>query len=71
MILNNDHIVIFQQKKTRTRDFLWVTWNFSLKLLSCGALRDLVPFVQFKRREKHPWTSVTFSNAAGFSLQVY
>ena len=26
------------------------------------ALRDLVPFVQFKKREKHPWRSVTFSN---------
>ena len=26
---------------------------------SCGALRDSVPFVQFKNREKHPWRSVT------------
>ena len=26
-----------------------------------GALRDLVPFVQFKNREKHQWRSVTFS----------
>ena len=26
-----------------------------------GALRDLVPFVQFKKREKHQWRSVTFS----------
>ena len=26
-----------------------------------GALRDFVPFVQFKKREKHPWRSVTFS----------
>ena len=25
------------------------------------ALRDLVPFVQFKKREKHPWRSITFS----------
>ena len=25
----------------------------------CGALRDLVPFVQFKKREKHPWRSIT------------
>ena len=24
-------------------------------------LRDMVPFVQFQKREKHPWTSVTFS----------
>ena len=27
----------------------------------CGALRDLVVFVQFKKREKHPWRSVNFS----------
>ena len=27
----------------------------------CGALRDLVPFVQFKKREKHPWRSANFS----------
>ena len=24
-------------------------------------MRDLVPFVQFKKRKKHPWKSVTFS----------
>ena len=37
-----------------------------------GALRDLVPFVQFKKREKYPWRSVTFSEvAASFSLQLY
>ena len=28
-------------------------------------LRDLVPFVQFKKCEKHPWTSFTFRS---FSL---
>ena len=27
----------------------------------CDALRNLVPFVKFKKREKHPWRSVTFS----------
>ena len=36
----------------------------------CGALFDLVPFVQFKKREKHPWRSVTSSKVAGFSLQL-
>ena len=29
------------------------------------ALHNLVPFVQFKKREKHPWRSVTFSKVAG------
>ena len=30
------------------------------------ALRDLVSFAQFKKREKHPWRSVTFSKVAGW-----
>ena len=37
----------------------------------CGALRGLVPFVQIKKREKHPWRSVNFSKVAGCSLQLY
>ena len=31
----------------------------------CDALRDLVPFVQFKKHENHPWRSVNFSKFAG------
>ena len=31
----------------------------------CDALRDLVPFVKFKKREKHPWRSFTFNKVAG------
>ena len=31
-----------------------------LSVTKCGALRDLVAFVQFKKREKHPWRSVNF-----------
>ena len=31
----------------------------------CGVLRDLVLFVQPKKREKLPWRSVTFSEVAG------
>ena len=27
----------------------------------CNTLHDLAPFVQFKKREKHPWRSVTLS----------
>ena len=33
--------------------------------LDSDVLRDLVPFVQFKKREKHPWRSVTFNKVAG------
>ena len=31
----------------------------------CNALWDLVPFVLFKKREKHPRRSVNFSKVAG------
>ena len=34
----------------------------------CDTLCVLVPFVQFLKSEKHPWGSVIFSNATGFSL---
>ena len=37
----------------------------------CGALRDLVTFVQFKKRENHPWRSVNFSKVAGFMLSCW
>ena len=37
----------------------------------CDVLSDLLPFVQFKKREKHPRRSVNFSKVAGFSLQLY
>ena len=31
-----------------------------------AAFRDLMPCVQFKKRGKHPWRSVTLSKVAGF-----
>ena len=31
-------------------------------------LRGMLPFLQFKKREKHPWKSITFSKV---SLQLY
>ena len=31
----------------------------------CDALGDLVPFAQLKKREKHPWRSVTFGKVVG------
>ena len=34
----------------------------------CDALRDLVPLVQFKKRENHPWRSATFSKVADFKI---
>ena len=32
---------------------------------TCAALRELEPFVQFKKREKYPWRSANFSKVAG------
>ena len=48
--------------KNINKDFDMVL-NTSLTLILTGdALRGFVPFVQFKKREKSPWRSVTFSN---------
>ena len=38
--------------------------------LDRDVLRNLVPFVQFKKRKKHSWRSVTFSKVAR-SLHLY
>ena len=37
----------------------------------CDALGDLIPLAQFKKCEKHLWSSVIFSKVAGFSLYLY
>ena len=42
------------------------TWRNWLKLIICVVLRDLVPFLQSRKHEKHPWRRVTFSKVAGF-----
>ena len=31
---------------------------------ACDKLRDMAPFAQFKKREKHPWTHVTLLKPA-------
>ena len=36
----------------------------------CGAMHDLVPFVQFKKSEKHLWASVTFRLPPAALLKV-
>ena len=36
----------------------------------CGALRDLVPFVQLKKCEKHSWGSVNFNLKPATLLKV-
>ena len=39
---------------------LLLSYTLWFLILICDALRDLVPFVQFKKREKHPWRRVNF-----------
>ena len=55
-------IQIEKKKKSisRTGNLIW------------DALRNSVRFAQFKKREKHPWRSVTFSKVAGYyKLKVF
>ena len=42
--------------------------KWGLSKVMCDALCNLVPFVQFKKREKHPRRAVNFSKAAGWGL---
>ena len=39
--------------------------RFSVEEVLRDALHDLASMVQFKKGEKHPWRSVTFSKVAG------
>ena len=48
-----------RRKRKGTYDFLLFKYN---------ALRDLVSFAQFKKREKHPWRSATFSQVEGMGV---
>ena len=43
--------------------------SWEVQRLICGALRDLVPCAQFKKREKHPSRSVNFSKVAAILSQ--
>ena len=40
--------------------------NFLIFVMRCAI--SFLLFVQFKKREKHPWKSVIFSKVAGFSF---
>ena len=47
-------------------EYFWHRFEMYFRTLSniCHALRDLVGFVQFKKREKHLWKKVNFSKVA-------
>ena len=55
-----DHLIMVFDEK-------YLSYDSSLD--HCDALRNLIPFTQFKKREKHPWMSVTFSKVADFRLE--
>ena len=48
-----------------------VAMKINRLLSTWWTLLDLVPFVQFKKREKNPWRNVNFSKVPGWSLQLY
>ena len=39
--------------------------DVALIIIICNVLRNLVPFVQFKKRDKHLWKSGIFSKVTG------
>ena len=45
--------------------------NPEISIPICGALRDLVPCAQFKKHEKHPWRSATFSKVGGLNRATH
>ena len=52
----NNNTVMLEQGKGRGVVLL----DKKIYIKKSGALRHLVPFVRFKKREKHPWRSVCF-----------
>ena len=55
-------LTLLRLYSTKVQSFRKYSFKF---MIIFDALRDLVPFVQFKKREKHPWRSVTFSKVVG------
>ena len=61
---------------TRARDcFVFIAWmkkGSILRVITLSdALHDLVPFAQFKKREKHPWKSVNTLSKSNFPPRVF
>ena len=50
--------------------FLLKAVNYFCKKIHMWCFARFGTFVQFKKREKHPWRSVIFSKVAGFLLKV-
>ena len=59
-------------KKMSNCQFLFKPYYLTLDSFTsiCDALRDFVPFIQFKKRKKHTWRSVAFSKVADLWMSV-
>ena len=63
--------ISFMSSTCNKKDFSFITKiyiNRYEKLFRKHLFHDLVPFLQFKKREKHPWRSVTKSWLAVFHV---
>ena len=52
--IDNGIMAIYPTEKLLAISKLYIPKIFCVVILICDALRDLVPFVQFKKRVKHP-----------------
>ena len=62
-------IIIFKRHFYKVATVVKVT-VVTIRSNNCDALHNLVPVVQFKKREKHPWRSVTFSKVASLACNI-
>ena len=60
--------MFFEMAQKNWTKMFWLYWGWGwiwqkiiIRKIICDALSDLVPLVQFKKHEKHPWRNVTFS----------
>ena len=64
------HQIFVSPKDQDALCFVWRKFStdpiedYRMSLHICGVLRDFVTCAQFKKREKHPWRSVTFGKNA-------
>ena len=67
-LLNKNFVEIRRTNKFKVSEMTNILKSVREMLLIwlCDALRDLVQFLQFKKRKKHQWRGVTFSKVARF-----
>ena len=68
VIFNKEHIGKHEGNKDSLKHVLIFTVFTQAHVEHIYSLRDLIPFVQFKKHEKHPWRSVNFSKVTRLKL---